>query len=170
MIIKSTAFENGVLNKNYGANASKEFLIDDLPFVSFDLSWEQLDSKSKYIHFLFIDYDAIPVGGKPWIHWCVANVDTSKLSGLETNASYSNKDLIQGITSLTYEQGCENIKHKNIYLGPMPPDKDHLYTLHVFTTETKLDLENEFYVSEFYKQLRKVKVVEQDEINVWYIK
>ncbi|GMA69938.1 hypothetical protein GCM10025879_11840 [Leuconostoc litchii] len=34
------------------------------------------------------------------------------------------------------------------YIGPMPPDKTHNYTLTVFALDTKLDLQNGFFLNE----------------------
>lgn len=170
MILKSKAIKDNVLNPQFGKNANPDTLIQGLPLTSFDIEWSHLKPNSKYLHFLMIDYDAIDVCGKPWIHWCVANLDTSKYHGLEENASLTNSKLVQATTSLKFDKGYEDFPFTNTYVGPMPPDRDHTYSLLVWTTEEPLFLNNEFYVSEFYKEIRKATIVEHVEANFIYRK
>lgn len=158
---------NCVLDSKYGGYTSKVNLVNNLPLNNFHLSWEIESPKSKYLHFIFVDYDAVPVCGKPWLHWLVANIDLSKTKEINEGESLKNKNIIQGINSLFPDYP----KKESIgYFGPLPPDKDHTYTLHAYTTDTKLDLQNGFFYNQFYKEIKEKNIFEVTTIDFEYKK
>ena len=68
---------------------------------------------------------------------------------------------IVGMAMLAFERyavpivqgGQQSRKESSYYGGMCPPDATHLYELHVFALDTKLQLENGFYLNELYKQM-----------------
>lgn len=165
MKIKSSAFEKGKIHLNFGKFAEKKYLVDGLPKTSFDLSWELNNPEGKYMHILFIDYDAIPVVAMPFLHWSVANIEVSKFpKGLSENASIQLEDqLIQGINSLALEDTGkqEVLENAHGFIGSMPPNSEHTYNLLAWTTKEPLNLKNGFWVNEMINELEKTKIIEK---------
>ena len=165
MKIRSKAFVDGRINLNFGKFAERQYLVDGLPKVSFDLEWELNNENSKYLHLLFIDYDAIPVMAMPFLHWSVANIDLNQYpNGLEENASIKlEKHLMQGINSLALEDTSKMDVIENAigFIGCMPPNADHTYTLLAWTTDKPLNLKNGYWVNELINNLEQASVYEQ---------
>lgn len=158
---------NNVLDSKFGGYTSTNNLINNMPLKNFHLGWKIESSKSKYLHLVFVDYDAIPVCGKPWLHWLVANIDLSNTIEILESESINNKNLIQGVNSL-YPEFSK--KDSSVYYGPFPPDKDHEYTLHAYTTDTKLNLKNGYFYNEFYKEIKNHNIFEITTIDFIYKK
>lgn len=138
MVVTSTGIIDGVIQDKYGSRG--EHFNENVPAnsVSFALVLE--------------DKDAYPVtGGFSWIHWLAANI---KRSELKENESQNAKDFLQGINSWTSIQGNNQSKELSCYYGGMtPPDKPHLYELHVFALDKLLDLQNGFLLNELYHEM-----------------
>lgn len=171
MKIYSPNIINGILEENFGQNAISSYKQNDAPVVNFALEWKLYNRNSHYLHILFIDYDAIPVCGMPFIHWTVANIDLYKNNKINVNDAINNKTLIQGLNSMPFYDPEK--KHKQFYesyIGPMPPDKDHTYTLLCWTTFEPLKISQGFSYNELFKLLTSDVVVEQDRIDFIYRK
>lgn len=174
MKIFSKAFIDHKIDLNFGKFADPEYQDQGLPVTSFDVSWE-LDNlvESRYLHLIFIDFDAISASGRPFIHWSVANLDTDKYAYLPENASRDLRlELNQGINSLISPQ---EIKDKstwdtyNNFIGCMPPNSNHMYTLIGFTTNQKIEVTNPFTPDVLFRELLSGKnLVEQDYIQGMY--
>ena len=80
------------------------------------------------------DKDAYPVtGGFVWIHWLAANITRNEV---RDNESQTAGDFIQGCNSWTSIQGNQQSKELSCFYGGMtPPDKEHLYELHIFALD-----------------------------------
>ena len=73
---------------------------------------------------------------------------------MKENESQNAKDFLQGINSWTSVQGNNQSKELSCYYGGMtPPDKPHLYELHVFALDKLLDLQNGFLLNELYHEM-----------------
>lgn len=63
-------------------------------------------------------------------------------------------DFVQGCNSWTSIQGNHQSKElSSFYGGMMPPDKAHVYKIHVFALDTMLDFEAEFLLNELYHKM-----------------
>lgn len=149
MKIHSDSIKNGYFGDQFGHRGS-QFLKDKKPSRSFHIAWDDLPLGVKTIAIVFIDYDAIPVCGFPWIHWAVANIDP-KLGELPENASLE-MDLLEGTTSwsspIISEEWKLSFEDANGFGGCAPPDKEHLYTINVYALDTTLNLKRGFYLNE----------------------
>ena len=98
------------------------------------------------------DKDAYPVtGGFAWIHWLAANITRNEL---KDNESQTARDFIQGCNSWTSIQGNQQSKELSCFYGGMtPPDKEHIYELHIFALDKLLDLKNGFLLNELYREM-----------------
>ncbi|PAF42049.1 YbhB/YbcL family Raf kinase inhibitor-like protein [Helicobacter sp. 11S03491-1] len=153
--------ENGFLDDKYGGNAAKEFLDDEgYPDFSPKICWEKIQGAKSYALEL-IDYDSCPVAGKIFVHWVVGNIAENKL---EENASRLDKNIIQGINSMTQgflrtelddkQKLTSNIKTSK-YIGPMPPDGDHHYLFNVYALDIpKLEIIFPFFISDLHDAMR----------------
>ena len=187
MKLTSTAFQNNKIDLNFGKFAQESYMVDGIPSVSFDVQWELENIKSNYVHLIFVDFDAIGAMGKPFIHWTVANMDKNQFpNGLPLNASLNlSNQLQQGFNSLIgskSDNNGHNITDVNVvrnplywqdynwYIGPMPPNEDHLYTLFVFTTENKINVNDAFNPGELFKVLfnEPEKVIESNKLQGIY--
>ncbi|MFD1670531.1 YbhB/YbcL family Raf kinase inhibitor-like protein [Agrilactobacillus yilanensis] len=116
----------------------------------------------------FVDFDAIPVGGFPWIHWIAANIDVANYR-LPENASHGKTfDFVQGRNSLAGAYVGEQDPAINTgYANPAPPDKDHRYTLSVYALDTKLKLTTGFWMNELYDAMDG-HIIDQDQLDLSY--
>ena len=140
--------ENGYLADKYSKYAKDHYAMSGLSIHSFPITWSDLPEGTKSLALTFIDYDAVPVCGFPWIHWIVADmpVDIQLVEGVSRSGR-----VIEGANSLLAEEASSMMV--NGYVGPAPPDKDHVYTLQVFALDTVLNLEEGFYLNELYKAM-----------------
>lgn len=186
MKLSSSAFKNGAIDLNFGKFANKSYLINNLPLTSFPVNWELEKSNSKFVHLIFIDYDAITAVGQPYIHWSVANLPVKEYpNGLEEGASQNLRQVInqgvnsmigtewisetQMITNVTQIKDKHNWENFNYFVGPMPPNSDHVYTLIAFTTSSEIPLSNPFTSDKLFRVLlNKNLVVETDIIEGMY--
>jgi Raf kinase inhibitor-like YbhB/YbcL family protein len=108
--------------------------------------------KTASFAFWLEDKDAIPVCGFSWIHWVGANLDQREV---KQNESVSNPPFLQGANSnVSPLAGAHSIEESSYYSSMSPPDKDHLYELHVFALDTMLDLESGFFLNELYRKMQ----------------
>lgn len=174
MKLYSKAFIDHKIDLNFGKFASSEYTENGLPVTSFDVSWE-LDNlvESRYLHLIYIDFDAISACGKPFIHWAVANLDTDKYAFLPENASRDlANELTQGLNSMISPQ---ELKDPSVwaqytgFIGSMPPNSNHIYTLIGFTTHQKIEIPHPFTADVLFRELLSGKnMVEQDYIQGMY--
>lgn len=120
--------------------------------------------------FTLVDFDAIPVGGFPWIHWIAANVDPNNYR-IPANASHEQLiDFVQGFNSNA--GGYVGSKDPDVntgYANPAPPDQDHAYTLSVYALDKKLKLKNGFWMNELYNAMDG-HIIDQDQVDLRYPK
>ena len=70
------------------------------------------------------------------------------------NESQTADDFLQGRNSWTSIQGGEQSTELSSYYGGMtPPDKPHIYELHVYALDKMLDLERGFLLNELYREM-----------------
>ncbi|MGX7052335.1 YbhB/YbcL family Raf kinase inhibitor-like protein [Leuconostoc palmae] len=140
--------EDGFIPDKYAKYASQEYRTSNMPTVNFPITISEIPTGTKSLTVSLIDYDAVPVTGFPWIHWLAANlpVDSIPENLSETGLGVS------GMNSTWHnvQKGGElpNPKINQAYIGPMPPDKTHDYTLTIFALDTVLDLQNGFFLNE----------------------
>ena len=151
MVVTSTGIIDGVIRDKYGSRG-EHFNENGIPTLSIPFKIENAPANSVSFALVLEDKDAYPVtGGFTWIHWLVANI---KRSELKENESQNAKDFLQGINSWTSIQGNNQSKELSCYYGGMtPPDKPHLYELHVFALDKLLDLQNGFLLNELYHEM-----------------
>ena len=90
-------------------------------------------------------------GGFAWIHWLAANITRFEIRENESQAA---DDFVQGRNSWTSIQGGEQTTELSCYYGGMtPPDKPHIYELHVYALDKMLDLERGFLLNELYREM-----------------
>lgn len=163
----SVELENGLLADRFGKYASEEDRLEGFPVRSFPVTIEDVPEDAKTLAVIFIDYDAIPVGGFCWIHWTACNIDPT-VRVIPENASASGElPMIQGRNSnwSPMAHGGANPQVCSRYCGPQPPDATHEYTLCVFAVDCELDLEEGFYLNELRRALMG-HVVEQAAIEI----
>ena len=151
MKVTSTGILHGVISDEYGKRGT-QFNAHGMPTYSLPISIQDAPAGTVSYAIVLEDKDAYPVsGGFVWIHWTVANLTRTEL---EENESVSATDFVQGANSWMSVQGGQQSRKESSYYGGMcPPDATHLYDLHVFALDTKLQLENGFYLNELYKQM-----------------
>ncbi|XKM13518.1 YbhB/YbcL family Raf kinase inhibitor-like protein [Orbaceae bacterium ac157xtp] len=165
-----TNFDNNILPNKYSKYADEADKYNGQPIVSFPFSIENIPSDCKYYCFTLIDHDAIPVCGFSWIHWAVANVDTSFNEILENFSQNDIYNKVQGTNS--FDSLIANVKDPKIihrYIGPTPPDKNHNYTLTIYALSDRVDVNEGFYLNELFKKMEGL-IVSQASIDVIGIK
>lgn len=141
-------FSGNVLDDIYAKGASDT--IEGMAVLSFPFTVKELPEGTKSLAWSFIDYDAVPVCGFPYIHWLVANVPIFQTQ-IPADFSRKDKEHLEGKNSLTSKFLSDAVKViDQQYIGPKPPDKDHKYQLMVYALDSGLDLANGFYLNELY--------------------
>lgn len=150
MMIQSSGIINGVIDDRFGKRGTQ---FDSLGRSSRSLPFEIIDSPEGTESFAFIleDKDAIPVCGFSWIHWVGANLTSLSV---KEDASQHTTDFVQGTTSWSGKTANKDRYAVSSYGGMAPPDRPHLYELHVFALDTLLPLENGFYANELYHAMQ----------------
>ena len=83
-----------------------------------------------------------------YIHWVVANVPADMtvvpkdFSRLDAKHTHGKNSLVSKFLNE------DNSDIYDGYMGPYPPDKDHVYTLTVYALDCELSLENGFYMND----------------------
>lgn len=142
MIATSAGIINGIIQDQYGSRG-EYFNENRVPTFSLPLKIEDAPVNTASFAIVLEDKDAYPVtGGFVWIHWLAANITRSEL---KDNESQTAEDFIQGTNSWTSLQGNQQSKELSCYYGGMtPPDKAHVYELHVFALDKLLNLKKDF--------------------------
>ena len=165
MKLFSQAFKNGHIDLKYGKHGDKSLFVDGRCMDSFPVQWTLDNKDSKYIHLLFLDWDAIPVVGAPIIHWSVANIKADEYKdGLIENASNLWKDkLTQGINYLAKKdvKSHEVLLEATSFIGCAPRKGNHNYHLYAWTSKEPLPLKNSYWVNELMDWVLKHHPVEE---------
>ncbi len=170
MKIWSHNIKNNVLEDSFGHRGT-EFL-KTKPCRSFHVAWEGAPDKTKSLALIFLDYEAIPVCGFPWIHWTVANIHPGQngSGALHENMSMEKK-LLEGVTSwnsgLLPKEWYLDKEDASGYGGCAPPDKAHLYSIDLYALDTALDLQRGFFMNELTSQM-KGHILAHATMDFWY--
>lgn len=149
MKVTSTGISDGYIQDIYGKRGS-HLNETGMPTYSLPLTIEEAPEGTKTFAIVLEDKDAYPVVGFSWIHWMVANLNRNEL--LE-NESITASDFVQGINSWASLQGGQTKESSCCYGGMTPPDADHVYDIHVYALDKRLDLHNGFMLNELHKQM-----------------
>jgi len=151
MQLFSTGIIDGVIQDQYGGRGT-QFNPNGVPTFSLPFEVKNVPQGTVSLALVLEDKDAYPVtGGFAWIHWLAANITRFDI---KDNESQTAKDFIQGMNSWTSIQGGEQSKELSCYYGGMtPPDKPHIYELHVFALDKMLNLEQGFLLNELFREM-----------------
>ena len=151
MIVTSTGIVNGVIQDKFGGHGT-QFNENGVPTYSLPLKIENAPEGTCSYALVLEDKDAYPVtGGFVWIHWLAANITRHEI---KENESQTAKDFVQGCNSWTSIQGNNQSKELSSFYGGMtPPDRAHVYELHVFALDKLLNLTSGFYLNELHREM-----------------
>jgi len=153
MTVTSTGITGGIIDLKYGKHGTHFF--KDMPDYSLPLDIHNAPEGTKSLAIFLEDKDAIPVARFSWIHWVVANLTEPKL---EENASAEPKGrFVQGVNSWASPLlGGSKLSDAEAsrYGGMAPPDKTHVYEMHVYALDTKLDLKDGFFANDLFKKMK----------------
>ncbi|GAX06401.1 phosphatidylethanolamine-binding protein [Secundilactobacillus pentosiphilus] len=147
--------QNGLLPDIYGKYAPEKYRINNGPVRSFPIEIKDTPAGTKTYAITMIDHDAIPVSGFTWIHWVAANLP-GDLTTIPENASQSGEVAMtfgnnSSAGRLVHSQDQQTSQH---YTGPVPPDKNHRYTVTVYALDDKLPLEDGFWLNELHDAMK----------------
>ena len=151
MNVTSSGIIGGVIGPQYGGHGT-QFNENGIPTYSLPFTVENAPQETVSLAIVLEDKDAYPVtGGFAWIHWLAANITRFEI---KENESQTADDFVQGRNSWTSIQGGEQSAELSFYYGGMtPPDKPHIYELHVYALDKMLDLKSGFLLNELYHQM-----------------
>ncbi len=151
MKVTSSGIINGIIQPQYGARGT-QFNENNIPTYSLPFQVENAPKETVSFAIVLEDKDAYPVtGGFVWIHWLAANITRLEI---KDNESQTATDFVQGRNSWTSIQGGEQSATLSSYYGGMtPPDKPHLYELHVYALDKMLDVKQGFLLNELYREM-----------------
>ena len=151
MNVTSTGIIGGVISPQYGKHGT-QFNENGIPTYSLPFTVENAPKETVSVAVVLEDKDAYPVtGGFVWIHWLAANITRFEIQETESQTA---DDFVQGQNSWTSIQGGEQSAELSSYYGGMtPPDKPHVYELHVYALDKMLDLKRGFLLNELYHQM-----------------
>lgn len=144
--------ENGFLPDTYGKYADPADCFDWSCRRSFPFEVTDIPAEAKALAFVFLDWGSVPVCGFPWIHWCAyVNGPLNESFALADDASRNGAEgLMQGYNSAAQSEP----ERGTGYVGPCPPDADHVYTLRVMALDTPVDLADPFWANELVAAVR----------------
>ncbi|MGM0212921.1 YbhB/YbcL family Raf kinase inhibitor-like protein [Enterococcus sp. AZ109] len=147
-----TIFEDGMIPARFGKAAENEDIRAGNPVRSFPFSIKEAPDETKFFALTLIDYDAVQVCSFPWIHWLMANIPVA-LTDIPENFSLTNQaPTIQGKNSFSSSFLAGDFSAiDELFVGPTPPDQDHIYTLTVYALPSELDLQSGYFLNEFLK-------------------
>lgn len=153
MTVTSRGIVNGEIELQYGKHGAQ--FLKGMPDFSLPLEIHHAPQGTQSFAIFLEDRDAIPVARFSWIHWAVANLTEP---ALEENASvHSAGRFVQGVNSwaspLLGDSKLTDAEAAR-YGGMSPPDKTHVYELNVYALDTKLDLQDGFFVNDFFKAMQ----------------
>ena len=144
--------ENGFLPEKYSKHSDVK--IKRTPVLSFPIDIEGVPENAASLALVYVDFDSIPVCGFAWIHWTAANIPAN-VGHIPENASQAAAlGMVQGSNSCASRfvgETDERITHR--YIGPTPPDKDHKYKLTVYALDSKLELDEGFFLNELLEKM-----------------
>lgn len=151
MKVTSNGIVNGVIKSQYGAHG-EHFNENKIPTYSLPIKIENAPKNTISYAIIIEDKDAYPVTkGFSWIHWLAANITRNELLD---NESQTATDFIQGANSYMSKLGGNQSRELSSFYGGMqPPDKAHIYEIHVFALDKLLNLENGFLLNELYHEM-----------------
>lgn len=151
MKVTSRGIINGVIGAQYGGRGT-QFNENNIPTYFLPFKVENAPQGTASLAIVLEDKDAYPVtGGFAWIHWLAANITRFEIND---NESQTATDFIQGRNSWTSIQGGEQSVELSSYYGGMtPPDKPHIYELHVYALDKMLDVERGFLLNELFRAM-----------------
>lgn len=147
-------FENNTLPDIYSKYTSEP--VKGFSAISFPFTVADFPKEIVSLAWTFTDPDAIPVCGFEYIHWVVANlaVNTDKVDISEDFARWDQQH-VKGSNSLTSKFLSGDFGDlSRSYIGPCPPDKDHLYNLKVFALDKSLNLSEGFYLNDLHHAMK----------------
>ncbi len=151
MNVISNGITDGIIDPKYGGHGT-DFNENGVPTCS--LPFLITDAPAGTVSFALVleDKDAYPVtGGFVWIHWLAANITRTEL---KENESQTATDFVQGCNSWSSIQGGkQSAELSSFYGGMTPPDRPHLYELHVYALDQLLDLKRGFLLNELYHRM-----------------
>lgn len=144
---------NGMLADAYGKYAQPQDQAGRLSRRSFPFEVSEIPASARALAVLFFDWDSVPVCGFPWIHWC-CTVDLGQGAtsfAMPDDASRTGlAGMVQG-----YNSAAKNEPDVAVgYVGPCPPDKDHVYSLRVYALDYVPQLEGPFWANEMIAATR----------------
>lgn len=149
MKVTSTGIVNGVIEDKYGKRGN-QFNKGGMPTYSLPLKFENAPEHTVSFAVFLEDKDSVPVCGFAWIHWLAANITKDEL---KENESITSTDFIQGTTSWHSKLGDMGRLEASVYGGMAPPDRPHVYEIHVFALDTTLNLEKGFYMNDLFEAM-----------------
>jgi Raf kinase inhibitor-like YbhB/YbcL family protein len=149
MKVTSTGIINGIIQDKYGKRGT-QFNEVDIPTYSLPIKIENPPKGTVSYALVLEDKDAAPVCGFSWIHWLAANITKTEL---KENESIQKKGFVQGVNSWCGAVCKVKKELASLYGGMTPPDAPHIYELHIFALDDKLNLEDGFYLNELYKAM-----------------
>lgn len=147
MQVHVTLDANGMLPDAYGKFCDPADAPGHLCARSFPFEVSGIPAGTQALAWVFLDWDSTPVCGFPWIHWCaqlsgVAGQDAVSVPEDASRAGMPGLD--QGFTSAAKSEPASATG----YVGPCPPDRDHVYTLHVVALDEACALEAPFWANQ----------------------
>lgn len=151
MKVSSDGIVDGVILPQYGKRGT-QFNENGVPTYSLPVQVDDPPIGAVSLALVLEDKDAYPVtGGFAWVHWLAANIARFMV---KENESQTATDFVQGRNSWTSIQGgAQSVALSSYYGGMTPPDKPHLYELHVYVLDCMLDLQNGFLLGELYRAM-----------------
>ena len=160
MDIKVTLDERGFLPDRYAKYADCAHLHAGVPTCSFPFEVTGVPAGTASLALTIVDFDAIPVCGFPWVHWCACGIDGSLVEAgrLTVPEDASNRQ------ALGMAQGRNSSASRlarstdplviDRYNGPQPPDGTHDYTLTVYALDDEVRLAEGFWMNELLHAMR----------------
>lgn len=141
--------DRGMLPDAYGKYAARGDAAGRLCRRSFPFEVEGVPEGAQALAWVFLDWDSTPVCGFPWIHWCAQlELPTGASTGRVEVPDDASRAGMPGLAQGRNSTAKEDAGTATGYVGPCPPDRDHVYSLYVAALDRPCALAAPFWVNE----------------------
>ena len=158
MNINIPAVKNGILEEKYGSTDGGKY---HLPLENFEVQLSNIPANTKMIGISIVDFDAVEVSGRPFIHWIQLG-EVKEI--IPENVEESDYQHVTGKNSTYPNMNDPHVTDS--YLGPMPPIT-HTYTLKAYALDTEVSLDKGFLYNKFRRSIMD-HIIESEEFEFDY--
>lgn len=153
--LKSSAFQDGIIDRKFGNWGPESNMKYGIPQTSFPIEWDGIPCGTRSFAIVFIDYDDVKDEGFPFLHWLACDIPATR-KGLDENESRMNPDFHQGHNSwcIPFGDYAEIPEDYSLHFGGPAPEYRHEYELYLYALDYVPNLSDGFWYNDLRRAMR----------------